>query len=89
MNQRNDKDKKVLGVVAELSVFLKEHKYDEAWEKAGELSALIKSREELSLPDYMIDMLQQHLKKFYYQNSVIKKARKAQSAVGHKLEEFK
>lgn len=73
MNQRNDKDKKVLGVVAELSVFLKEHKYDEAWEKAGELSALIKSREELSLPDYMIDMLQQHLKKFIIKIRLLKK----------------
>lgn len=86
---RNEKDKKVLAVSQELSGLLTAYKYEEAWEKAGELNSLLKQRDELTLPPYMIDMLAQHLKSYYYQNSVIKKAHKAMSAIGHKLEEFK
>lgn len=86
---RNEKDKKILAVSQELSGLLVSYKYEEAWEKAGELNALLKNRDELTLPPYMIDMLQQHLKSYYYQNNVVKKAHRSMTAIGHKLEEFK
>ncbi|AXQ77771.1 hypothetical protein DDV21_001120 [Streptococcus chenjunshii] len=86
---QNEQDKKVLHVAQELAELLTTHKYEESWEKAGELNGLLKSREGLTLPSYMLDMLNQHLKSYYYQNNVINKAHKAQSAIGHKLAEFR
>lgn len=88
-NVRSEADRKVLRVTQELSELLTSYKYDEAWEKAGELNSLLKKRDELTLPAYMLDMLQQHLKSYYYQNNVVSKARKSMAAIGHKLEEFK
>lgn len=89
MQQRNEKDKKFLAVAQELSELLTAYKWDDAYTKAGELNSLLKQREELSLPSYMIDMAQSHLKSFYYQNTAVNKAHKAMVAVGHKLAEFK
>ncbi|HEM3630743.1 TPA: hypothetical protein U1D13_000628 [Streptococcus suis] len=86
---RTQEDKKVLAVSQELSQALVTYKWEEAWTKAGELNGLLKNREGLTLPPYMLDMLVQHLKSFYYQNNQINKAHKAMSAIGHKLEEFK
>lgn len=85
---QSEQDKKVLRVAQELSALLVSHKYDESWEKAGELNGLLKNRENLTLPSYMLDMLGQHLKSYYFQNSHIKKAHTAMSAIGHKLEDF-
>ncbi len=78
----------MLNVAHELSELLVGHSYDKAWEKAGELNSLLKRREELTLPGYMVDMIAQHLKSYYFQNNVISKAHKTMSAIGHKLEEF-
>lgn len=89
MVQVTEQDKKVLQVVQELSSLLTSYKYEEVWEKAGELNSLLKKRDELTLPPYMIDMLQQHVKSYYYQNNNVTKAHKAMVAIGHKLEEFK
>lgn len=89
MNQRNDMDKKLLNLTTELSEALTTYKYEEAWNKAGELNSLLKNREQFSLPGYMLDMIGQHVKSYYYQNSTVQKAHKAMSAIGHKLEEFK
>ncbi|MDV5987560.1 hypothetical protein KB575_00560 [Streptococcus canis] len=85
---RSAEDKKVLQVAQELSELLVNHKYDESWEKAGELNSLLKKREGLTLPGFMVDMMSQHLKSYYYQNNAIGKAHKAMSAIGHKLQEF-
>lgn len=87
-NTRPEADKKILHVAHELSELLVGHSYDQAWEKAGELNSLLKRREELTLPGYMVDMIAQHLKSYYYQNNTVSKAHKAMSAIGHKLEEF-
>ncbi|WP_273451258.1 hypothetical protein [Streptococcus ferus] len=89
VNVTKAEDKKVLAISQEFSELLVNHKYDEAWEKAGELNGLLKKREELTLPSYMIDMMQTHLKNYYYQNNVVNKAHKAMSAIGHKLADFK
>lgn len=87
---QSELDKKVLKVAQELSEMLVNHKYDESWEKAGELNGLLKkSGEELTLLSYMVDMLRNHVKSYYYQNNAIKKAHTAMSAIGHKLGEFK
>ncbi|HEM6035848.1 hypothetical protein [Streptococcus suis] len=88
-NNRTDADKKLLAVSQELSQALTSHKYDDAWTKAGELNGLLKSRDEYTLPGYMLDMIAKHLKDFYWQNNQVNKAHKAMSAIGHKLEEFK
>lgn len=65
-NTRSEADKKLLNVAHELSELLVGHSYDQAWEKAwekaGELNSLLKRREEFTLPEYMIDMMEQHLK---------------------------
>ncbi|WP_373808431.1 hypothetical protein [Streptococcus ferus] len=89
VNVTKAEDKKVLAVSQELSELLVGHKYDEAWEKAGELNALLKKRDDLTLPSYMLDMMQTHLKNYYYQNNVVNKAHKSMSAIGHKLADFK
>ncbi|MGT2896010.1 hypothetical protein ACVRZR_06470 [Streptococcus entericus] len=90
MAQRTDADKKLLHVAQEFSTCLTSRNYDEAWTKAGELNELLKekNREGLTLPPYMVDMLAQHLKSYYYQNNVVSKARKVMSAIGHKVAEF-
>lgn len=85
---KSEQDKKVLHVAQELSDLLTSYKYDEAWEKAGELNGLLKSDEGLTLPSYMLDMLRQHVKSYYYQNNIITKSHKAMTAIGHKLAEF-
>ncbi|MFM1676741.1 hypothetical protein AB6P01_09785 [Streptococcus mutans] len=85
---KNEQDKKVLSVVQELSQLLIGYKYDEAWGKAGELSGLLRNTESLTLPSYMLDMLKQHLKSYYYQQEQVNKSHKAQLAIGHKLEDF-
>lgn len=85
---KSEQDKKVLHVAQELSDLLTSYKYDEAWEKAGELNSLLKSDEGLTLPSYMLDMLREHVKSYYYQNNNITKSRKAMTAIGHKLAEF-
>ncbi|HFN2780232.1 TPA: hypothetical protein ACHDGW_000758 [Streptococcus pyogenes] len=87
-NTRSEADKKLLVVTQELSELLISHQYDQSWEKAGELNSLLKKREELTLPGYMVDMIQQHLKSYYYQNNMINKAHKSMSAIGHKLQGF-
>lgn len=87
-NTRSEADKKILKVAQEFSELLKTHNYDASWEKAGELNSLLKKRDDLSLPGYMVDMIAQHLKSYYYQNNVVTKAHKAMTAIGHKLEEF-
>lgn len=89
MAERTPQDKKLLQVAQELSQLLSGYKYDEAWEKAGELNSLLKNREESTLPNYMLDMIQTHLKSYYYQNNQVSKAHKAMTAIGHRLEEFK
>lgn len=86
---RTEADKKLLHVAQELSELLVGHSYDQAWEKAGELNSILKKREEFTIPEYMIDMIQQHLKSYYRQNTNVNKAHKAMSAIGHKLQEFK
>lgn len=86
---RSDADKKLLQVAQELSELLVGHTYDQAWEKAGELNSILKNREEFTLPEYMIDMIQQHLKSYYRQNNNVNTAHKVMSAIGHKLQEFK
>ena len=85
----NEQDKKVLGLANELSELLVAHKYEETWERVGELNSLLKKKEELTLPSYMIDALVQHVKSYYYQNNQVKKARTAMTAIGHKLADFK
>lgn len=85
---RSKLDKKLLNVTHELSELLVGHSYDQAWEKAGELNSILKNREDFTLPEYMVDMIAQHLKSYYYQNNTVNKAHKAMSAIGHKLEEF-
>lgn len=73
-NTRSEADKKLLVVTQELSELLTSHQYEQSWEKAGELNSLLKRREEFTLPGYMVDMIQQHLKSYYYQNNMINKA---------------
>lgn len=85
---KSEQDKKVLVITQELSELLTNYKYDEAWEKAGELNKLLKLKDGLTLPPYMIDMLVTHMKSYYYQNNQIQKAHKVMSAIGHKLAEF-
>ncbi|MCK1245186.1 hypothetical protein MX035_08975 [Streptococcus uberis] len=85
---RSEADKKLLQVAQELSELLVGHSYDQAWEKAGELNSILKKREEFTLPEYMVDMIQQHLKSYYRQNRIVNKAYIAMSAIGHKLQEF-
>lgn len=89
VNVTKPEDKKVLAVNQELSELLIGHKYNEAWEKAGELNSLLKKRDDLTLPSYMLDMLQNHLKSYYYQNNAVTKAHKTMTAIGHKLADFK
>lgn len=89
MSQRNEKDKKFLAVVQELSGLLISYKWDEAYTKVGELNSLLKNREELTLPSYMIDMAASHVKSFYYHNNIVNKSHKSMVAIGHKLDEFK
>lgn len=85
---RSEADKKLLQVAQELSELLVGHSYDQAWEKAGELNSILKKREEFTLPEYMVDMIQQHLKSYYRQNKIVNNAHIAMSAIGHKLQEF-
>ncbi|PIA85352.1 hypothetical protein [Streptococcus parauberis] len=89
LNTHTETDEKMLNVAHELSELLVGHSYDKAWEKAGELNSLLKRREELTLQGYMVDMIAQHLKSYYYQNNVVSKDHTTISAIGHKLEEFK
>lgn len=87
-NTRSEADKKLLNVAHELSELLVGHSYDQAWEKAGELNSLLKRREEFTLPEYMIDMMEQHLKSYYIKTKEVQKIHKVMSAIGHKLEGF-
>lgn len=89
MQQRNELDKKFLKVAQELSEALVAYQWDEAYTKAGELNSLLKQRDQMTLPGYMLDSAQNHLRSFYHQNTVVQKAHKAMIAVGHKLVEFK
>lgn len=89
MTQPTAQDKKLLATAQEFSGLLTAYKYEEAKELASQLNDLLKKRDELTLPGYMVDMMQQHLKSYYYQANVVYKARKAMSAIGHKLAEFK
>lgn len=82
-------DKKVLKVSQELSELLTAYKWEEAYTKAGELNGLLKNRDELTLPGYMVDMMAQHVRSYYYQNNQVSKAHKSMVAIGHKLAEFK
>lgn len=85
---RNEQDKKVLGLANQISELLVAHQYEGTWELVGELNALLKKKEELTLPTYMIDSLIQYIKSYYYQNNQVKKARTAMTAIGHKLADF-
>ncbi|MFI3886752.1 hypothetical protein [Streptococcus parauberis] len=86
---RSEADKKLLHVANEFSESLISYNYEEAWQKHGELSSLLKNREEYTLPGYMIDMIQQHISSFRKLNDKVNQAHKAMSAIGHKLQEFK
>lgn len=87
-NTRSEADKKLLNVAHELSELLVGHSYDQAWEKAGEFNSLLKRREEFTLPEYMIDMMEQHLKSYYIKTKEVQKIHKGMSVIGHKLEGF-
>ncbi|HEM3642583.1 TPA: hypothetical protein U1C81_000553 [Streptococcus suis] len=71
-----------------MSELLVAYQYEGTWELVGELNALLKKNEELTLPTYMIDSLKQYVKSYYYQNDQVKKARTAMTAIGHKLADF-
>lgn len=84
--QENDvKFKKALQAMTEA---LLDNKFDEAWQPAGELNAMLKSKETLSIPHIVLDNLGYKLRFYYRSNEDIKKAHRQQKAIGHDLEEL-
>lgn len=88
MAELNEKDKKLLQVTHEVSELLTSYKFEEAWSHVGELNALLKNGD-YTLPEDVIDEMRKSVRSYYYQeNELIKKARRAQVAIGHKLNEL-
>lgn len=78
-------EKKILGLVNDLSNLLTTYKYDEAWQVAGELNSVLKSSEVIQLPADMLEAIRVELKGYYFTNSEIQSLHKRLVAKGHKL----
>lgn len=81
----NNIEKKLKGIAQELSQLLLTYKWEEAWQKAGELSALLKTEEALNLPAIKIDGIRSLMKSYYSKARSVQAAQKAMLAIGHKL----
>lgn len=82
---RNEVDKKVLALVKEAGELLVNHKYDEVWPVMGQLNGLFKKKDDLTLPGYMVEVLEKYIRDYYHQNGIVTQAHKAMTAIGGKL----
>ena len=82
---RNEVDKKVLALVNEAGELLVNHKYDEVWPVMGQLNGLFKKKDDLTLPGYMVEVLEKYIRDYYHQNGIVTQAHKAMTAIGGKL----
>ena len=82
---RNEVDKKVLSLVKQAGELLVNHKYDEVWPVIGQLNGLIKKKDDLTLPGYMVEVLEKYTRDYYHQNGIVTQAHKAMTAIGGKL----
>ena len=82
---RNEADMKVLALVKEAGELLVNHKYDEVWPVMGQLNGLFKKKDDLTLPGYMVEVLEKYIRDYYHQNGIVTQAHKAMTAIGGKL----
>ncbi|MBZ2021409.1 hypothetical protein [Streptococcus sanguinis] len=82
---RSETDKKVLGLAKEAGELLVNYKYSEAWPVMGQLYGLVKKKDDLALPDYMVEALEKYVRDYYHQNDIVNQAHKAMTAVGGKM----
>ncbi|MGX9845705.1 hypothetical protein ACR3IL_10575 [Streptococcus iniae] len=87
-NTRTEADKKLLYVKQEFAELLLAYKYQESWTKAGELNALLKNKENLSLPEEVTNNIASLLKGYYDANDKVNEAHKRMTGFGHKLQEI-
>lgn len=80
------KDKQVIELSNELAKKLKDQEFKQAWTMAGELSALLKNEEELTLPYQVIECIKKDLSSYYSMNKEFNKVTNRAFAIGCSFE---
>lgn len=80
------KDKQVIELSNELAKKLKDQDFKQAWTMAGELSALLKNEEELTLPYQVIECIKKDLSSYYSMNKEFNKVTNRAFAIGCSFE---
>ena len=80
------KDKQVIELSNELAKNLKSKEFDLAWKQAGELSALLKNTDDLSLPYQVTECIKKDLSSYYAMNKELNKVTTRAFAIGSSFE---
>lgn len=80
------KDKQVIELSLELAKNLKSKEFDLAWKNAGELSALLKNTDDLSLPYQVIECIKKDVSSYYSMNKELNKVTTRAFAIGSSFE---
>lgn len=80
------KDKQVIELSNDLAKKLKDQDFKQAWTMAGELSALLKNEEELTLPYQVIECIKKDLSSYYSMNKEFNKVTNRAFAIGCSFE---
>ena len=80
------KDKQIIDLSNELAKKLKDQEFKQAWTMAGELSALLKNEEELTLPYQVIECIKKDLSSYYSMNKEFNKVTNRAFAIGCSFE---
>ena len=80
------KDKQVIELSNELAKNLKSKEFDLAWKNAGELSALLKNTDDLSLPYQVIECIKKDVSSYYSMNKELNKVTNRAFAIGSSFE---
>ena len=80
------KDKQVIELSNELAKKLKDQDFKQSWTMAGELSALLKNEEELTLPYQVIECIKKDLSSYYSMNKEFNKVTNRAFAIGCSFE---
>lgn len=55
------------------------------WQRIIKIDSLIKKKDDLTLPGYMVEVLEKYTRDYYHQNGIVTQAHKAMTAIGGKL----
>lgn len=80
------KDKQVIDLSLELGKKLKDQEFKQAWTLAGELSALLKNTDDLSLPYQVIECIKKDVASYYSMNQEYNKVTNRAFAIGSSFE---